>query len=255
MITRETPIDSHWYRAAAIWFIAFFGATCIAFPALSTMGRSTHALRSLVWLGAGGTAVLLLTGMFRPKKPTRVLEFILVMGGFGLVPLLLAMGFAGLCYFLLTPDETWLVWSVPLASGVVAVAWCWRELKSFRRRIADRSFVEKEFGVEANRISVSRTPRTSLDPTPERDSSLRRRVIDRIGPRLLLLLPIGYPLQALLRDAGGVQFVLLGLSVVMIPWTIHALSQVVCGFYLWVYRVWKLERTYGLPVVFKESLA
>lgn len=253
MITRVMPIDSHWYRAAAIWFIAFLGTTCIAFPALDAMGHSTQVLRVVVWVGAGGTAALLLTGMVRPQKPTRVLEFILVIGGFGLVPLLLAMGFAGLSYFLLTPDETWQAWAVWLSFGIVAVVWCWRELSSFRRRIAERGFMEKEFGVEANRISISRTPKTSLDPIP--NSSFSGRLADRIAPRLLLLLPMGYPLQALLRETGGVQFVLLGVSVVLIPWTIHALGQLVCGFYLWVYRVWKLERDHGLPVVFQESAA
>lgn len=66
-------------------------------------------------------------------------------------------------------------------------------------------------------------------------------------------IPMAYPIQRLLTDTGGMSAVLLLLAVLGLPLTIYILGRLTCGAYLWVYKVWQMERQYGKPVVFDPA--
>lgn len=251
MIIRYAPIDSHWYRAAAGWFVAFFLVSCLAFPAFDELGYDFHKLWPLLWVGLIGTAIFYGVGKCQPKSPTRVLEFILVAGCFATLPMVLALSFGGMAFFILTPNASIWVWIVRIAYIACAAAWSIYALQGLRARLAKTQFIKKELRIEEHKIVLSRAPKTSIDPERIPDSSLLGRTINRAAPLVGLFLFMGYPIQRLLTDAGGVSAVMLFLSVFLIPWSIHAIGQFVCGTYLWLYSVWRLERQHGKPVVFE----
>ena len=68
-----------------------------------------------------------------------------------------------------------------------------------------------------------------------------------------MAIPMGYPIQRLLSNAGGDSAVLLVLAILGLPITIYMFGRMTCGTYLWIYKVWQLEKQHGKPVVFETA--
>jgi hypothetical protein len=57
-------------------------------------------------------------------------------------------------------------------------------------------------------------------------------------------------MQRLFSDTGGVYATLLLLTILSTPLIFYIFGRLTCGGYLYVYKVWQLERKYGKPVMF-----
>lgn len=164
--------------------------------------------------------------------------------------LLMASTFA-FAYLLVAPDALRrYLWSAVI---MATVWWCWIALAGYRQRIKDRRFIEREFSFEEDRIVVRQPLKTNLDPAPVGDKTFFGRLYHNFGPYLVMGIPLAYPIQSLLFDAGGTAAVLLLLSILGLPLTLYILGRMACGAYLWVYKVWQLERRHGKPVVFADN--
>lgn len=133
--------------------------------------------------------------------------------------------------------------------------WCLREIKEYRGRIIARRFIQREFRIEDDCIIV-RPPgrtKTNLDAPPISEHTLFGKFYYGIAPYLVMAVPMAYPIQRLLSDAGGFTAVLLFLSILGTPLSIYILGRITRGAYLWIYKVWQLERRHGKPVVFDEA--
>lgn len=160
-------------------------------------------------------------------------------------------GPTSLAYLLVAPDSLQpYLWTAVI---VATVWWCWIALAGYRQRIKDRRFIEREFSFEQDRIVVRQPLKTSLDSESVSDMSFFGRPYHRFGPYLVMGIPLAYPIQSLLSDAGGTAAVLLLLSILGLPLTLYILGRMTCGAYLWVYKVWQLERQHGKPVVFADN--
>lgn len=252
MIIRYAPIDNPWHRAAAGWFLAFFLAGCLAFPAFDEFGYEVDELSLLIWIGVLGSLLFYIAGKVEPKTPVRVLRFIAVVGLFAVLPMILVTSFGGMAFFVLTTKVSVWVLLVRTAYVVCVLAWPAYALRRLRIRLSKTRFIEKEFRLAEAGIMLSRSPKTKIEETYISGNSMVRRAIHRAAPFVGLFLLMGYPIQRLLTDAGGVPAAMLFLSIFLIPWSVYAIGQFVCGTYLWFYCVLKLERQCGKPVLFEN---
>ena len=207
-----------------------------------------------ITLGLGiGIGCALFVGRF--LAPTNISRVLVVgpMFGFGMTPVLFLFSVFGLTFYFFGIQNPG---TQAVALGIVFIAtvgWCWYAITGLKKRMAERRFIEKEFRIEDTQI-VMRTPfKTKLDPAPIKKGSM----VDKAGgwffSKLVFLIPLAYPLQRAFSDAGGAPAVFLLLSVLGMPLAIYILGRMVCGFYFWIYTVWKLEKQHGKPVVFEDA--
>lgn len=168
--------------------------------------------------------------------------------GMGLFAVLVFAASLSLAYLIVAPESI-----RPHLWGSIIIAtvlWCWISLSGYQQRIKDRRFIEHEFSFEEEHIVVRQPIKTSLDPEPVSNKTTFGRLYHRFGPYLVMGIPLAYPIQSLLSDAGGTPAVLLLLSILGLPLALYVVGRMTCGAYLWVYKVWQLERLHGKPVVF-----
>lgn len=168
-----------------------------------------------------------------------------------LFPVIIVFGAISLSYLAAAPEASrpWL-WAL-IAVG--AALWCWRALAAYRMRVIERRFIEREFSIEDTRIVVRQPTKTDLDPPAISEYTLFGKLYHGLGPYLIFVIPLAYPLQRLLTDTAGSAATLLLLAILGCPVTIYLLGRLTCGAYLWVYKVWQLERQHGKPVVFETT--
>lgn len=215
------------------------------------MDTSWMSSALLPWLG--GTMTLWVAGIYWKEQERRVFLVAAIGTIFGLLPLLITCVALGWSFFILIPSDTSslvLTWGGLL---IVTIWWCQREVRSYARRIVNKRFIEREFFVDSERIVLRRPPKIDLEPEPISNSTLLGRFYNKVGPVLILLIPMAYPFQRLLADTGGVGLVLFTISLLGTPFAIHALGRFSCGAYLYGYKVWLLEKKYRKPVVFEQA--
>lgn len=194
----------------------------------------------------GGTLFCLASLVCKAAPPSVLWR--MTFTGVLLCPVLVIFGTMSLAYLATTSDAA-RPWLWLLIVGVT-VLWCLITLSSYKQRVIDRRFIEREFLTEQERIVVRQPLKTDLDPKPISEHTLFGKVYHRFGPYLVMGVPMAYPIQRLLTDASGEPAALLLLSILGLPITIYLLGRLTCGSYLWIYRVWQLQRQYGKPVVF-----
>ena len=113
--------------------------------------------------------------------------------------------------------------------------------------------MEREFYVDDTHILFRRPTKTKLDSPPISETTLFGKLYHRLGPYLVMGIPLAYPIQRLFSDTGGVYAVLLLLTVLCTPLTFWVLGRMSCGAYLNIYKVWELEKKHGKPVLFEPS--
>lgn len=183
--------------------------------------------------------------------PVSVLLRTLCMGVMVATPTLILSAIAGLSYFVTVSDSIRL--SLLIAIFVAVVFSCAMVLASYKQRVKDRYFIEREFLFEADRIVIRQPLKTNLDPAPISDETFFGKIYHKFGLYLIIGIPLAYPIQRLLSDTGGTAAVLLLLSILGLPLTIYILGRMTCGAYLWIYKVWQLERQHGKPVVYQVT--
>jgi len=253
MIARPTPIGNIWRASSLAWFMSFALLLCLYWPVLDELGLDNSWISSAILPWLGGTALLWAVGMYWQERERRVVLVAAIGTLFGLLPLLVMCVALGWSFFILVPSDqssVALTWGGLLAT---TVWWCQREVRSYAKRIVEKRFIEREFSLESERIVLRRPPKIDLEPEPINNTTLLGRIYNKVGPRLVLIVPMAYPLQRLLADTGGIEFVLFLISLLGTPFAIHALGRFSCGAYLYGYKVWQLEKRHCKPVVFEHA--
>jgi len=238
-------------RASSIAWLIGLGLPSFLLYVLKEEGFASEVLWRMCLAGGviAATSLFLLSFMWK-RAPTSVASSWLLAGVLAFVPILLSTSAMALLYLVTLPPAS----ATATGSLVLAVSlyWCWRSIAKLKVRLEDRRFFEKEFTIEVDRIVVRYPAKTDLGPSPEYSDTVGRRLLNWIGPRLVVLIPLAYPIQRLLSDASGLPAVLLFLSVLSVPLAIYILGRMACGAYLWIYRVRRIEQQVGKRVVFAE---
>ncbi|MFN3297640.1 hypothetical protein [Caldimonas sp.] len=237
-------------RAAAwLWMLSSLLPAGVLLLASSEWGALAVMPSDALIFGGGLALACLIASFFAPASLDRLLISRILMG-IGLSPLLFMTAGAGFA-FLLAPDISLQSKSLILAIFFgAAVLWCATAMSSLKRRVEEMRFFEREFVIHATKIVLRHPVKTDLDAPRVRDTTLASKICHRIGPYLLMGIPMAYPMQRLLVDTSGMSAVLLLVAVLTLPLTIYMLGRLACGAYLWIYKVWQLEREHGKPVVF-----
>lgn len=254
MIIREAPIDNAWYRAAGAWVVALLGINGLLWPLLDYYKQPLVSLWAVAAAAPIGAGIFWFIGKFMSKpEPTRVITFVSIIGVFGIFPLFLslALPITLLTYISITTCINFVIYVLPCF--ILAIYWIFRSVRNLSKRVKESKFIEREFQITEDRIYLSRSPKIVLDARASEPSSLWKKTRDRLISNSVWALPLAYPLQKLLFDAGGMPAILLLLSVLATPLAIYVLGRVTCGAYLWVYIVKKLEVSHNKPVMFEPS--
>lgn len=238
--------------AALLWALSSLLPAGTVLLASSQWGPLAVIPRDALTFGGGVALVCLIASFLAPPKLDRVLPSRLLMG-FGLSALLFltsGVGFAFLLAPTISPQSKWL--SVALFF-VAAVLWCATSLSSFRRRVMERRFIEREFSSHAEQVVLRHPVQTDLDAPPISDKTVWGKFFHGVGSFAVMAVPLAYPVQRLLTETASFASVLVLLAVLCMPLTLYILGRMTCGAYLWIYKVWQMERQYGKPVVFDAA--
>lgn len=197
------------------------------------------------------SALLLLASVVCKTAPLSVLWRISFAGAMVVFPIVTLTCAMALSYLAAAPESArpWL-WFLMLS---MTALWCLISVSSYKQRVIDRRFIEREFSIEETRIVVRQPFKTDLDPKPISEHTFFGKLYHRFGPYLVLGIPMAYPLQRLVTDTAGGGATLLLLAMFGYPLTLYILGRMTCGAYLWVYKVWQMECRYGRPVVFADA--
>jgi hypothetical protein len=211
------------------------------------------SISPLLWLSQFGACVGLAVILLSFLVPDTYRVFIRAcFAGFaalGLSTTFLAMSLA---YFVLVPYPSMTAWILRGLFVLSFVWWSTRELRSYQQRIVESRFMEREFSIQDDRIYLRRPSKTSLDST-QANSTFFGKLNERFGAYLIMLVPLAYPLQRVFSDTGGVHAMLLLLTLLGTPLVFYIYGRLTTGAYLYVYKVWQLERKYGKPVMFNSN--
>jgi hypothetical protein len=238
-------------RMGALTWLLFIGLSAgFMYLLQDQVGLSDWFWKTELVVAIVGSSIFLLASLICRSAPPSVL-WRMTFTGVLLFPPVFIFGTLGLSYLATTPEATRL-WLSLLIVGVTG-AWCLVTLGGYKQRVVERRFIEREFHVEDSRIVVRQPLKTNLDPKPISEHSMLGRIYHRFGPYLVMAIPMAYPIQRLLSNTGGDSAVLLLLALLGLPITIYFLGRMTCGCYLWIYRVWQIQRQHGKPVVFDVS--
>jgi hypothetical protein len=251
MIIRETPVDNAWYRAAGVWFIALSAINCLAWPVAD---YCKYDLPHLQWLALATPLGSLILGILGKLlgEPRRILLFVMIIGLFGIVPLLAGLLVPIFCLLLLcqeNPARSLIFMALCLTPSAY---WISVEVEVLRLNMIRERFIEREFRIGKNFLYLNRSPTTDLEGRPAGNGPFLERA-GWIFPTLVFLLPIAYPLQRLIFHAGRAPAVVLLLTILGTPLAIYILGRMTRGFYLWIYTVRKLELQHRKPVIFEPT--
>jgi hypothetical protein len=252
-ILRDSPVGNLWHRVAISWLISFLLIAVLLIPTISVLHFNAVYLAYIAAFALSGALVLWVIGNLAKVNPRRVLVFVLILAFFGLFPLVLFLSIAGFGFFVFfqgTPNLQFVIRSLLVA---VIVIWCLYQFVMYRRRIIERRFMELEFLIKDAEITLHRPPKISLDAPKITNKTILGYFYLNVLPYLVLAIPFAYPLQKIIYGTGGVTAIFLVYAVLLGPFAIHSFGRLTCGAYLYVYKVWQLERKYGKPVMFNSN--
>ena len=238
-------------RAGAFcWTIGSLFPAGIAWKMADEFGYSAHVSVAFLLFGLAMAIVMLAGSLLVPAELDRVWVSH-ALAGLGLTSFVFLTLSVGSAFLFVPTVGGW----AKLGSVVVIFAaiatWCSHSLNEYKRRIISQRFMEREFAVQDEKIIVRQPIKTDLSSPPISEHTILGKIYHRAGPYLIMLVPMAYPIQRLLSDSAGFAAVLLLLSILCIPLTIYFLGRMACAAYLWIFKVWKLEKQHGKPVVFE----
>ena len=237
-------------RAGALcWLISLGMTSAVMYMLSDEFGTSPWLWKMALCMALGIGVLLLLASLVCKSAPSSALWRMTFAGALVLVPVLTLSGSVGLSYLAAAPEGS-RVWLLMLVVFTAAI-WCSMSLSVYKQRVVQRRFIEREFLIEKTRILVRQPIETDLSSPPISEHTILGKIYHRAGPYLIMLVPMAYPIQRLLSDTAGFAAVLLLLSILCIPLTIYFLGRMTCAVYLWIFKVWQLEKQHGKPVVFE----
>lgn len=234
------------------WLIFGGLASVFLYIVTDNMGLDSLASSVGIYLTLTVSVVLFLFGLFiHVSKKYLNFHYERLLRGVGLLFLVYFFGVLGLAFMLVVP-----VHHAPYLWGLIiiaATAWCWIVLSAYQQRIKNSRFIEREFLLKEDRIVVRQPLKTILGSETVSQKWFFGRLYNRFGPYLVIGIPLAYPIQSLLSNIGGTPAVLFLLAILGLPLTFYILGRLVCGGYLWVFKVWQLERRHGKLVVLQTT--
>jgi len=165
---------------------------------------------------------------------------------------LLGLGFIFIfgTIYLFLPIDTLAMAMLRMLFVLAVINWCvlfvYKKRKLF---LKNTRYQNQMFKVSDDAILIYRKIKVNIDYKINKKSWLSKN-LNTFMPYVLILVPMGYPLQKSLNMAGGVEAMLLFLFILGAPCVIYFVAQLSWDFYLYVYWVWKLERQHGKPAYF-----
>ena len=243
---------SPWYKSSAGWSASFFLLVVYLAIAFDVFGFDNYIFIYLIPLWLGGGLILWIIGNLTKRNSTkRVMVYIFFIGVFGYMPLIITITIIATGFSLALTPIPRLIFLLTFL--VVTVSWCVYQLRAYRSRIIERDFIAKEFYVGEDQITMRLPSQINLDAPPISNQTFLGRIYNKFGPYLFMLIPFAYPLQMLVRNESGFLGGLFLMAIFAAPLMIYILGRLTCGTYLYVYKVWQLERKYGKPVMFDSN--
>jgi hypothetical protein len=203
----------------------------------------------VLMFGGVVSALLFIASFLVPNTQSRVLASSLPLGICLSSVVFLTIGVGGTFLLIPTVPLEGKLLSCALFVGAATVASAWM-LNGYRSRMSERRFMEREFLVESDRVVFRQPIKTRLDAPQSGDKTIFGKLFSRLGFYMLAMVPMAYPIQRLLSESGGVTALLLFLAALCIPLAIYFIGRLTCATYLFVFKIWQMERQHGKPVVF-----
>jgi hypothetical protein len=237
----------------AMW-IAFGLASALgSWAFLDSLGKNLAYPIIVLILGVLGGLLLILVSK-QLKTPRRVFLWAALVGALIAPPILSLLGFAGFAFILLTPGGTIsreLFWS---CATIGTCLWISIDLRDLRARINATRYIEREFAEFEDRIEMRWERKTNIAALATSHATFLGRLWNLYGFKILIAIApfsaAGYATSRLLQHAGCPYGVLLLLAALGAPLSIWVVSQLVCGAYLNIYKIWQMEQKTGKHVVF-----
>ena len=249
MIINEGGVGNVWYRAAVIWFMFTVMIDLLLCMILDEYKYDIYHLRWLAFILPLWSLVFWFVGRFL-SDPHRILTFVMIMGLFCYLPGLVFLLIPLSALIFLTFGGSHGALCLGAACLILSVYWMHREVKGLKARIIKRKFVEIEFKIKPEYIVIKRSPHVHLELSQTKTGSMAEKVWDWLLPKLIFLMFMGSPMAQHFYRIGNMSAAMALLSCFSVPLAIHMLGELACGFYLWIYIVWKLEKQHGKPVIF-----
>lgn len=246
MILTPLPLDNPWKRSAIVFFMFNTMSAVMIWIVFDIKGISNEVTEKFLLWNPIASIMMFLRGNFL-SGPARVVSFVLILGIFGISPILLFSILPIFSYLVVTSASYEISACVVFSYSVVALTWILIKLKK-------TSLAEKKFNYLESHI-FGCDDRKYLDRNNLIEfSTLEKKPRRKFRFLSSLIIPIsfaGYPLQKVLVSLGGESAVLLFLSVMCIPLSIYFMGMIASGYYLWIYSVRKYEKVHNTKLLMK----
>ncbi|HEY0589376.1 MAG TPA: hypothetical protein VGD52_24830 [Pseudoduganella sp.] len=241
MIIPHPGMSNVWYRCAVLWFAALtvIGIDCTIIDSHRRLDNFDIRIFIAIWLAV--PIVLWAVGRIFGDC-SRVITYTVIFGLLGALPSIVMVSISSSLFLFIAKPHLLTLSFLACATLIVTVIAIIKFL-SFRKALKVEKFVEREFRISSSVVQVDRgVERNGGDA----GSRLRQGFLTLV-PSLAATV---YILQAGLVKYMGDAALVLVLSLLTTPIAVHAISQFIGGFYLWIYLTWKLERRHKLEVRF-----
>ena len=245
IIFQQAPQTNAWFRAACFWPFSLTLVTCIGWALLDYLHIDPIRLWPLVLAIGQGTLLLYLMGRWA-GPPTRVTRYAAIIGGFGYLPLLLALLLPA-SVLILGAEQSSIAVAAKLAWVPLLVCWVVFNVRQVSRRALDSPILDNAAAAAEHALVVDRARLTALDEAGGR--------FDYVSAFLFVLaVPMLYLAPRLADGYNGPGGTLLQVATFATPLAIHVLGHLARATYLWLYLPWKLEQKHGRPVLLHQRI-
>lgn len=240
-------------RAAGVLYVLLFSMTSWVFTKIQSDGFLSLEISKYILMSGFAIATLsMILSFLHFNIPRRMGIKVLVFGALIFPGVFLFFGSVSFAYlFTVSPNvRFWLIIQVI----VYTVLWSAYSI-GIRQKLIDKTqYMNKYFRItDAAIIFTPPKDQKLLIPAPISDST----VLGKLWGKLVLILSFfmfcGYPISRLLSNEGGVSNIYLFLFMLGSPLVMYLTVKVITGAYLWIYKVYKLEKLHGKPVLMAEN--
>lgn len=246
MIIYRALVDNPWKRVVPAFFM-FNSFTLLSFfIVFDILGYEKDAIIFVFFIILFLSVVLLLIG-YISTGPYRLKFFVLIVGGFGAVPIFL-FNMAPFILCLIFPHGSlFLRICIFLLFSFVSATWVFFEIRWIRNIFEETRYFEEQIKVCGNISYVD--PDKIKDIYDFKEKKGNRRVYAMAIGIIFPLASIGYPLQKLITSISGEFGTLFFISILSVPLSIYFIGRLSSGYYLWIYLIGKFEKEKDTKVI------
>lgn len=245
MILTQLPLDNPWKRGAIGFFTFNMASTLMMWIAFDIEGFSQEFLIEIFVFIPIISIILFFFGDFF-LAVDRVKFFVLILGFFGVLPILFSCILPFFLYILISNFSI-------LANFLLAGSYFFSSTLWIFLSIKNTAKIEKKFDYLRSQISDRGgnkiIKRKYLLDFSNLNKKQRGKKINFIRFVIVPLSFMGYPLQKIISSFGGDTAVLGFVSILAIPLSIYFMGKIASGYYLWIYCISKLEKEYKSKII------